>query len=185
MRLSGVFSASSPIRILGFGLVALLMALIAGCASTASQVAVPYAVELTASKDVNPDSRGRPSPIQITLFELRSSNQFEGSDFFTLQGDAQAALGKELLDTEQIILKPGESRTIRRPGNVDARVIGVVAGYRNLENSNWRLVVTLPEPKQTNIYKVWQLSPSEEPVPISIDKQGMQVTEAESGWWLW
>ncbi|MDQ8033627.1 type VI secretion system-associated lipoprotein [Bordetella genomosp. 1] len=160
-----------------------LVAAVAGCSSTAKQVAVPYAVELTAAKDVNPDARGRASPIQVTIFELRSSNQFEAKDYFTLLGNAQAALGVELLDTETVILKPGESRVVRRPGNVQARVIGVVAAYRDLDESGWRRTVNLPEPQNTNIYKVWQFSPSEEPVPITVGREGMEVIQKPRSWW--
>jgi type VI secretion system protein VasD len=182
MRIESTFTTSSLLRLARFVILSAAVA-VAGCASTARQVPVPYAVELTAAKDVNPDTNGRASPIQVTIYELRSSNLFEGRDFFTLQAGAQAALGTELLDTEQVILKPGETRVIRRPGNADARVIGVVAAYRDLEGSNWRKTINLPEPRNTNAYKVWQFSPSEQPVPIEIQRQGMQIVNKERSWW--
>ncbi|KOF52626.1 MULTISPECIES: type VI secretion system lipoprotein TssJ [unclassified Achromobacter] len=184
MLMRGATLHASLGRLARAALAAASVLAVAGCASTARQVAVPYAVELTASKDVNPDSNGRASPIQVTIFELRSSSQFESKDFFTLLGNPQAALGAELLDTEQVILKPGETRVVRRPGNVQARVIGVVAGYRDLEQSAWRRTVNLPEPQNTNIYKVWQFSPSEEPVPIKVDRKGLEVVKKERAWWM-
>lgn len=156
---------------------------VVGCSSTAKQVPVPYAVELRVANDVNPDANGRASPIQVTIFELRSSSQFESRDFFTLLGDPQAALGQELLDTEQVILKPGQTQVVRRPGNIQARAIGVVAGYRDLEGSTWRRTVNLPEPQNTNIYKIWQFSPSEEPVPIKVERRGLEVVKKERAWW--
>src|SRR3546814_13491243 len=77
------------------------LALLAGCSSTARQVPVPYAIELTVDPQVNPDVHGRPSPVQITVYELSSSSAFESRDFFALQSDPQAALGKELLNTDR------------------------------------------------------------------------------------
>ena len=51
----------------------------------------------------------------------------------------------------------------------------MIAGYRKLENARWRLVLPLKEPKQTNLYKVWQFSPSEQKVRIVIRKTGIEL----------
>ncbi|OZI17247.1 MULTISPECIES: type VI secretion system lipoprotein TssJ [Bordetella] len=161
--------------------VAILM--LAGCSSTARRVPVPYAIELTADAQVNPDANGRPSPIQITVYELSSSSGFESRDFFSLQTDPQAALGKELLNTDQAILRPGETKILQYAGSADARMVGIVAAYRDLEKSHWRLVVPLPEAQNTNIYKVWQFSPNEETIKISVKDNGLAVTDRERSWW--
>src|SRR5690606_41560225 len=84
--------------------VAILM--LAGCSSTARRVPVPYAIELTADAQVNPNANGRPSHIQITVYELSSSSGFESRDFYTVQTDPQAALGNVLLSTHQALLPP-------------------------------------------------------------------------------
>jgi len=159
------------------------LAAAAGCSSTAGRKAVPYAIELSADPQVNPDAQGRASPIQVTLYELRSPAEFEARDFFALQGDAQAALGKTLLDTDQIILQPGETRTVSHPGSTEARVVGIVAAYRDLENSRWRLTVPLPEPQNTNIYKVWQFSPNEETLRVSVGGRELRFVDRERSWW--
>jgi len=159
------------------------LALLAGCSSTARRVPVPYAIELTVDKQVNPDVHGRPSPIQVTIYELSSSSAFESRDFFSLQSDPQAALGKELLNTDQAILRPGETKTLQYTGSADARMVGIVAAYRELEKSHWRLVVPLPEAQNTNIYKVWQFSPNEETIKVSVKDNGLAVTDRERSWW--
>jgi len=162
---------------------AILVAAVWGCSSTASRRPVPYAIELYADPHVNPDVNGRPSPIQLTVYELRSPSEFEARDFFTLQADPQTALGKTLLDTDQMILQPGETKKVTHAGSVDARVVGIVAGYRDLEGSQWRLTVPLPEAQNTNIYKFWQFSPNEETVRISVDGKGLKFVDRESSWW--
>lgn len=165
------------------GLVVLALLAMAGCSSTASRVAVPYALELTVDKQVNPDHNGRPSPVQVTIYELTSSSAFASRDFFSLQADPQAALGKELINSHQVVLRPGEIRTIEYPGSTEARLVGVVAAYRDLEHSQWRLVVELPEPQSTNIFKVWQFSPNEETIKISVKDNEVTVTDRDRSWW--
>jgi type VI secretion system protein VasD len=157
--------------------------LLGGCSSTARQVPIPYAIAFSADAQVNPDSSGRPSPIQVTMYELKSPGTFESRDYFSLQADAQAALGKDLLNTDQVILKPGQTQVVQRPGNPEARAIGIVAGYRDLEHSRWRLVVPLPEPQNTNIYKVWQFSPNAENVHVAVGRKGLEETDRGRSWW--
>ncbi|MDX3905816.1 MAG: type VI secretion system lipoprotein TssJ [Pigmentiphaga sp.] len=155
---------------------AVLAGVTAGCASTASQLPVPYTVRFTASKDVNPDSRGRPSPIRLQIFELKSATAFESSDFFALQGNASATLGAELIKNEQIMLRPGESADFSGGGNLQARQLGIVAEYRDLEANRWRVSIQLPEPRSTNFYKIWQFSPGKKELQVSVGNGGLDVS---------
>src|SRR5690606_18303276 len=148
-----------------------------------SRVAVPYAIELTADELVNPDTKGRPSPVQVTIYELSSTSAFSSRDFFALQSDPQAALGKELLNSDQVVLRPGEVKTLPYPGNTEARMVGIVAAYRDLEKSQWRLAVELPEAQKTNIFKVWQFSPNEETIKVSVKDNEVVVTDRDRSWW--
>ncbi|WP_353146758.1 type VI secretion system lipoprotein TssJ [Pollutimonas bauzanensis] len=148
---------------------------LAGCAATASRLAVPYVVELQAMPDVNPGVNGEASPIQLTVYELKSVSKFQSTGYFALQGDANAALGDELLATSRVILKPGQTEIISRPGDVNAKALAVVAGYRELDASQWRQVVELPESRRTNIYKFWQFSPGEKRIRIEVGKRGMTL----------
>src|SRR3546814_10407219 len=62
-------------------------------------------------------------------------------------------------------------------------MVGIVAAYRDLEKSHWRLVVPLPEALNTNSYKVWQFSPNEETIKVSVKANGLAVTDREGSWW--
>jgi type VI secretion system protein VasD len=168
---------------LALGLLAVTVLASAGCSSTARRVPVPYAIELSADERVNPDANGRPSPIQITIYELSSSTAFGSRDFFALQSDAQGALGKELLNTDQMVLRPGETKTLQYPGSSEARMVGIVAAYRDLEQSQWRLVVELPEAQNTNMFKIWQFSPNEETIKVAVQNQKVVVTDRDRSWW--
>ena len=170
-------------KILCAGMLIISAGMMVGCSSTASRVAVPYAIELTADEQVNPDMNGRPSPVQITIYELTSSNAFGSRDFFALQSNPQAALDKELLNTEQVVLRPGETKTLHYPGSTMARMVGIVAAYRDLEKSQWRLAVELPEAQETNVFKVWQFSPNEETIRVAVKNSEVVVTDRDRSWW--
>ena len=63
---------------------------------------VTLQVTLVASEDVNPDIRGRASPLSVRIMELRSRSAFDASDFFSLYEREQATLGTELLAKEPL-----------------------------------------------------------------------------------
>jgi type VI secretion system protein VasD len=100
---------------------------------------VKGAIEATAA--VNPDARGRPSPIVVKLFELKAVGPFESADFFSLFDKEREALGADLLKKEEVTLRAGERLPIDRTLDPDTRYLGVVAGYRTLERSRWRASV--------------------------------------------
>jgi len=135
----------------------------------------PYAVSIQVDDGVNPDGRGKAAPILVKVFELKSSGNFETADYFALQDRDRETLAAELVNADQAILRSGEERTFKREAGLDSRAIGVIAGYRRLENARWRLVLPLKEPKQTNLYKIWQFSPSEQKVRIAIRKSGIEL----------
>ena len=63
---------------------------------------------------VNPDSRGRPSPIVIRLYALKSLGAFNSAAFFSLFEKDKDTLGSELVDSEEFQLMPGKSARSRR-----------------------------------------------------------------------
>ncbi|WP_447771441.1 type VI secretion system lipoprotein TssJ [Variovorax boronicumulans] len=148
---------------------------IAGCASTAKSMPTPYAITVRIDEGVNPDGRGQSAPILVKVFELKSSGNFETADYFALQDRDRETLMTELVNADQAILRSGEERVFKREAGLDSRAIGVIAGYRKLEAARWRIVLPLKEPKQTNLYKVWQFSPSEQGLRIAVRKSGLEV----------
>lgn len=93
-----------------------------------------------AEAEVNPDDKGRPAPVLVRIYELKSGAAFEAADYFTLHGNDKALIGSDMLVREEFILRPGETRAIRRKSHPDLGAIGVLAGYRDLGASDWRAV---------------------------------------------
>jgi type VI secretion system protein VasD len=147
------------------------------CASSATTKASPYRIEFQAARDVNGDSRQRPSPVLVKVYALRSPTSFQSADFFALQNQADTVLGKDLVEIEQLVLMPGESRSIKKPGNPDVTSIGIVAEYRLLEKNKWREIVTLPDPKQLNTFKFWQTLPDQFLLQVDINKGGIELIQ--------
>lgn len=112
---------------------------LAGCASGPKPVVAKLTIEAAAS--VNPDQRGRPSPVALKLFELKSLTSFERADFFALFDRERETLGTELVGRDEMVLRPGDRITQERKLGPDVRFIGVLVGYRDLERSQWRLSI--------------------------------------------
>ena len=94
--------------------------------------------QIVASFEINPDANGRPSPLVVRIYELKSISAFNDADFFKLYDEEVATLGGDLLSREEFELTPGESREIIRNTHEQARFFAVVAAYRNIDQASWR-----------------------------------------------
>lgn len=120
-------------------LMALAALALAGCAAK-PPVVTPVAMTVTAGADANPDVRGRASPLTVRVYVLKSPGPFEGADFFSLFEKDTATLGAELVQREEMLLRPGESKKLDMTLPADAKAIGVMAAYRDLDRARWREV---------------------------------------------
>jgi type VI secretion system protein VasD len=127
-------------------------AVLAACSNVPKVLPVPVfepasiTISLNVSSAANPDIRGRPSPVVVRIYELRSTTSFESADFFSLNDKDQSALGADIVTRDEFFLQPGQSQTIQRKVNSTTRGIGVFVAYRDLERSKWRAVTSVPIP---------------------------------------
>ena len=118
------------------------LVLLAGCSSLS-----PYShvtklnLKLTASDQLNPDLNGRPSPIVVRLFELKHPVTFENADFFSLYERAKESLAPDLVASEEIELRPGETVEMKLSVKEGSRYVGILAAYRDLPETRWRYTV--------------------------------------------
>jgi type VI secretion system protein VasD len=122
-------------------LVAGALSIAAGCGGSS-----PPLLRGTVKVDAgsNPDVGGRPSPVVVRVYELKSLAAFNGADFFALFEREQETLGGELVGREEFQLRPAETRPYQRQLQPDTKYIGVAAAFRDLENSRWRQAVPVP-----------------------------------------
>ena len=120
-----------------------MLALLTACAGAPKRENLE--VQIAATADVNPDMQGRPSPIILHVLELSSTEQFNRLDYMSLTSPSGAAMGPDLLGKTQMVLQPGENKPIPMELNPLTTAIGLVAGYRDIDNATWRTVVPVTQ----------------------------------------
>lgn len=123
-----------------------------------------FQISVAVAANVNPDARGRASPIVARLLELKSVATFQSADFFSLFDRDKESLGNDLVAREELVLQPGETRQFKRELHPDTRFVAVVAGYRDIERSRWRASVPVPLNETT-------------PVTISLQQRDISITQ--------
>jgi type VI secretion system protein VasD len=113
-------------------------------AATPTQVEI----EFVADKDLNPDSKGRASPVVLRVYELRALKSFNDADFFEIFGSEAKALGSDLVARHDIqvtpIPAPGQTPHIRlSPLKSETRFLGVFAEFQS-RTGRWRAATAVP-----------------------------------------
>lgn len=112
---------------------------------------------------LNPGADGQAAPVRVRLYELKNSATFTRADYFALADRAQATLGVDLLDQDEVLVRPGQSLDIRRTLTAATRQLGLVVGYREIDQARWRTVISVL-PRQSTEYT------------ISLDVRALQST---------
>lgn len=152
-------------------LIGLLM-LLSGCMSSSRQVPANWQLTLNSAPGAN-----QGAPLKVRVLVLRSDANFQSADFYSLQSNASAVLGGDLLDTQQRFLtRQQPKQTISGNPSLDAHYLGVIAEYANINGKTWRVVVPLPAPTETNFYKFWQFSPDALHGHVTATAAGLHLT---------
>lgn len=112
-------------------------------------------LNIKAAANANPDLAGRPAPIKVRIYELKDSKTFSEADFFVLDSADKNQLGADLLAKDEYVLQPDTVQVIERKSNPQTTAIGIVAGYRDLKGTNWRVVHKLKEAPASAWYRTW------------------------------
>lgn len=124
----------------------------AGCASLDTQpktLQVKFSVE--ADSSINPNDAGEPSPVVVRVYELKSLSGFQQAQFFELLDNDAQKLGADLVSKREFEMKPGDKQNLDRTTSVDTHFIGVIAGFRNIDQATWRASAELMPDTPTNI----------------------------------
>jgi type VI secretion system protein VasD len=131
------------------GLIALLG--LVGCGSAPKATPTKINLSLAVSQSANPDTRNRPSPVVVRIYELRAPAGFEAADFFALFDKDRETLAADLQARDEFTLQPGEIKSISRDAKSESRHIAVFAAFRDLERATWRGSMPLVVGKPNNI----------------------------------
>jgi type VI secretion system protein VasD len=126
-------------RTVGAALAGMSLLVLEGCGRAPTQVNM--IVSMAASSDINPNSRGQPSPVVVRVYALKSEDLFKGADFFTLWDKEKQVLGADLLVRREYEVQPGGKVSKTDPINAETTYIGVVAAFREINSATWRAII--------------------------------------------
>ncbi|HBM7637937.1 TPA: type VI secretion system lipoprotein TssJ, partial [Enterobacter asburiae] len=107
---------------------AVIFALVSGCTSSSHSDPSRYNLQFQAHPQINESA-----PLKVRVLLLKSDADFMSSDFYSLQNNASATLGANLLNSDVFFLMPGQlSKTLSGQSSPEARYIGVMAEYQVL-----------------------------------------------------
>ena len=127
--------------------------LLAGCAPAPEPEEPDTIVNVTflATPALNPDLDGRPSPAVIRVFALANEDAFRTASYFELRDSAEDVLGDALLGERDLLINPGASIDRRITFPNEARALGVVVDFQNIETAVWRSYVNIRAGEVTSL----------------------------------
>ena len=111
-------------------------------------------INFEASGDINRSIAGSASPMVLRIYQLKSYATFEKADFFSLFEKDDQLLGNDLVDKEEILLKPYEKRTVFFEPSDETQTIGLFAIFRDYKEAKWKASVGIQKNK-TNVIHVY------------------------------
>jgi type VI secretion system protein VasD len=113
------------------------------------------ALQFEASGNINPNNQGQSFPVFLRIYQLKSYSNFEDADFFSLYENDDQALGKELVEKKEILLKPNEKRTVfYEDVSEEVRTIGIYGLFREYGQAQWKAAAGVQKNK-TNVIKIY------------------------------
>ncbi|MBE3932441.1 type VI secretion system lipoprotein TssJ, partial [Vibrio parahaemolyticus] len=79
---------------------------------------------------------------------------FESQDFFSIYEEHEKVLGPDLVNRYEISLTPGQKEIYQASMSPKTEYLGIVAAFRDIENSNWRQVIKVDKTG----YNTYQIS---------------------------
>ncbi|MEA2802094.1 MAG: type secretion system protein VasD [Rhodospirillaceae bacterium] len=105
----------------------------------------PAVVELSirASADVNPNPAGTPVSVAVRLYSLMGRGRFMSADAYALMDREKATLGDESAGSEEVVVRPGETRNMTLAPKPGVRYLGVAVLFREIDRAQWRAIAPI------------------------------------------
>ena len=116
------------------------LALVASCGPPP-----PAAVDLAikASPDLNPNAAGTPLSVAVRLYSLNDRARFATADAYGLMSRENAVLGDERAGSEEIVVRPGETRKVTMAPKPGVRFLGVAVLFHDIDRAQWRAIAPI------------------------------------------
>ena len=133
----------------------LAFAALVGCKSAppAPPKPIDVQVNVVAAADLNPNRNGRASPVFLRVFQLRDASKFLNAEFDEATLHSDTVLAGVVIAREERMIEP--ATTVALPLKIDpeTRLLGVVAEYYDVSNSQWRATSPTPEGGLLTLFK--------------------------------
>ncbi|MDS1916265.1 type VI secretion system lipoprotein TssJ [Enterobacter asburiae] len=106
-------------------------------------------INLVADKDINPNDRGHPAPLNIFIYNIQERDVFTNADFFEIVNGNNKSLQTAISKEYGAILLPGESRNVTIKPDGDITTLGFIGAYRDLNDAIWLAIWTRPEKEKS------------------------------------
>jgi type VI secretion system protein VasD len=152
---------------------------LAACSSAPAQPEqMKLDLSIEAKGTINPDEKGRASPVLVRLYELKTTSSFEQADYYSLESTDRTVLMQDLLARDEFILRPGEFQDIERKLNPDSQALGFLVGYRDLGKATWRTIYKLPPAPEAAWYRA-AIPARKVKLHILLDQQAVTVSKPD------
>ncbi len=121
-----------------------LNSLLMGCGPSLPQANLA----IQSAQYLNPDVNGRPSPVEVTFYELSSASRFKHASYYSLSSNAGKVLGNDLIDVQTMEVRPGQTQKVTQTLSPNTHYIGLTAAYRNLDQDRWKTAIKIPNGKK-------------------------------------
>lgn len=136
-----------------FILSALIIASQTGCSG---KLLTPFStwvnLDFRISSDINPNALGRPSPVVVRVYELRTPDLFKSLEFFDILDREKEALEISFISKQELEFQPGVEFSLEKKLSPDTKYIGVIAAFRDWENSDWRDIVPVKKSRTNRLH---------------------------------
>jgi len=116
------------------------LALVASCGPPP-----PAVVDLTvkANPDLNRNAAGTPLSVAVRLYSLNDRARFATADAYGLMSRENAVLGDERVGSEEIVVRPGETRKVTMAPKPGVRFLGVAVLFHDIDRAQWRAIAPI------------------------------------------
>lgn len=97
-------------------------------------------MNIAASSNINPDSRGKAHPVRLKVYQLSNRHNFVNATYRELVKQDFIVLGDSLVRQSEVTVKPGQSLSLALDQNLTGRYLGVVALFDQPNSENWRVI---------------------------------------------
>ncbi len=123
--------------------IAALLSLLNGCASTPVVEPKPYEVRANADAVINRDIAGKPLSVVVRLYQLKQAKEFDLLTFdlaTSTRTDAEL-FGDSLIKRSEILMVPGTTHISTQMLLPETKYLGVVAFFRRPDPHYWRFLI--------------------------------------------